>query len=412
MKKTFTVNIGQSIFNIDEDAYDILKKYLISVKKYFNTIDDQGEIIIDFELRIAENFSSKISVNKNIIDLDDVRKMIKIMGTLDDFKEAYGNETNQEKQNNDTYEDRKLYRDSSNRIIAGVGAGIAQYFKIDPIIVRIVLILASLGGLGLIAYIICWIGVPTKDFDVNLRKTFYRDPEENIIGGVAKGMANYLNLDVTLIRVFFFISIFFGGFGLLLYIFLWIFTKEASSIGQKMNMSGYNINLSNIEDFIKKNTAKKNGKESTLTKIFLFPFRLIAPLINTLAKMLIILFRLILFIIITFIAALCFMFLIIILVNLFNLSNNLDIASYHLISVCIGLLLTIGISIIIAAKIMFKRTIVNPYVFAILFFLWLTFLLLNLFSFPDLLINLQEQGFLYDWIVITKNSTGILIDID
>ena len=60
------------------------------------------------------------------------------------------------------------------------------------------------------------------------------------------------------------------------------------------------------------------------------------------------------------------MLLIIILVNIFNLSNNLDIASYHLIS--IGLLLTIGISIIV--EIMFKRTIVNPYVFAILFFLW------------------------------------------
>lgn len=402
MKKTFTVNIGQSIFNIDEDAYDILKKYLISVKKYFNTIDDQGEIIKDFELRIAENFSSKISVDKKSIDLGDVRKMIKIMGTLDDFKEAYGSEINQETQDNDTYYDRKLYRDSSNRIIAGVASGIAQYFKIDPIIVRILLILASLGGLGLIAYIICWIGVPTKDFDTNLRKTFYRDPDENIIGGVAKGMANYLKIDVTLIRIFFFISIFFGGFGLLLYIFLWIFTNKASSIGQKMNMSGYNINLSNIEDFIKKNTAKKNGKESTLTRIFLFPFRLIAPLINTLAKVLIILFRLILFIIITFIAALCFMFLIIILVNIFNLSNNLDIASYHLISVCIGLLLTIGISIIVASKIMFKRTIVNPYVFAILFFLWLTFLLLNLFSFPNLLINLQEQGFLYDWIVISK----------
>ena len=401
MKKTFTVNIGQSIFNIDEDAYDILKKYLISVKKYFNTIDDQGEIIKDFELRIAENFSSKISVDKKCIDLGDVRKMIEIMGTLDDFKEAYGNEINQETQDNDTYEDRKLYRDSSNRIIAGVASGIAQYFNIDPIIVRILLILASLGGLGLIAYIICWIGVPTKDFDTNLRKTFYRDPEENIIGGVAKGIANYLKIDVTLIRIFFFISIFFGGFGLLLYIFLWIFTKKASSIGQKMNMSGYNINLKNIEDFIKKNTAKKNGKESTFTRIFLFPFRLIAPLINTLAKVLIILFRLILFIIITFIAALCFMLLIILLVNIFNLSNNLDIASFYIISVCIGLLLTIGISIIIAAKIMFKRTIVNPYVFAILFFLWLTFLLLNFFSFPNLLINLQEQGILYDWMEIS-----------
>ena len=399
MKKTFTVNIGQSIFNIDEDAYDILKKYLISVKKYFNTIDDQGEIIKDFELRIAENFSSKISVDKKSIDLGDVRKMIKIMGTLDDFKEAYGSEINQETQSNDTYYDRKLYRDSSNRIIAGVASGIAQYFKIDPIIVRILFFLAVLPGL--ITYLIFWLGVPTKDFDPNLRKTFYRDPDDKIIGGVAKGMANYLKIDVTLIRIFFFISIFFGGFGLLLYIFLWIFTNKASSIGQKMNMSGYNVNLSNIEDFIKKNTTKKNGKESTLTRIFLFPFRLIAPLINTLAKVLVILFRLILFIIITFIAALCFMLLIIILVNIFNLSNNLDIASYHLISVCIGLLLTIGISIIVASKIMFKRTIVNPYVFAILFFLWLTFLLLNLFSFPNLLINLQEQGILYDWMEIS-----------
>ena len=56
MKKTHTINIGHSIFNIDEDAYEILKKYLISVKNYFNKIDDQGEIIKDFELRIAENF--------------------------------------------------------------------------------------------------------------------------------------------------------------------------------------------------------------------------------------------------------------------------------------------------------------------------------------------------------------------
>jgi len=396
MKKTFTVNIGQSIFNIDEDAYGILKKYLISVKNYFNKIDDQGEIIKDFELRIAENFSSKISVNKKSIDLNDVRKMIEIMGTLEDFKEVDGNDKNQETKSNADDDDRRLYRDSSNRIIAGVCSGIAQYFKIDPLIVRILFFLAVLPGL--ITYLIFWLGVPTKDFDPNLRKTFYRDPDDKIIGGVAKGIANYLKADVTLIRIIFFISIFFGGFGLLTYIFLWIFTKEARSIGQKMNMSGYSINLSNIEDFIKKNTTKKNGKESTLTTIFLFPFRLIAPLINTFAKVLIILFRLILFIIITFIAALCFMFLIIILANLFNLLENQYATSYLIISFCISLVLTIGISIIIACKIMFKRTIVKPYVFAILFFVWLTFLLLNIFSLPNLLINLKEQDLIFEWI--------------
>ena len=395
MKKTFTVNIGQSIFNIDEDAYEILKKYLISVKNYFNKIDDQGEIIKDFELRIAENFSSKISVNKKSIDLNDVRKMIEIMGTLEDFKEVDGNDKNQETKSN-ADDDRRLYRDSSNRIIAGVCSGIAQYFKIDPLIVRILFFLAVLPGL--IVYLIFWLGVPTKDFDTNLRKTFYRDPDDKIIGGVAKGIANYLKADVTLIRIIFFISIFFGGFGLLMYIFLWIFTKEARSIGQKMNMSGYSINLSNIEDFIKKKIKKNDNKESTLTTIFLFPFRLLAPLINILAKVLIILFRLILFIIITFIAALCFMFLIIILANLFNLLENQYATSYLIISFCISLILTIGISIIIACKIMFKRTIVKPYVFAILFFVWLTFLLLNIFSIPHLFINLQEQGLIFEWI--------------
>ena len=155
--------------------------------------------------------------------------------------------------------------------------------------VRILFFLAVLPGL--IVYLIFWLGVPTKDFDSNLRKTFYRDPDDKIIGGVAKGIANYLKADVTLIRIIFFISIFFGGFGLLIYIFLWIFTKEAKSIGQKMNMSGYSINLSNIEDFIKKKINKNDNKESTLTAIFLFPFRLLAPLINILAKVLIILFR-------------------------------------------------------------------------------------------------------------------------
>ncbi len=40
--------------------------------------------------------------------------------------------------------------------------------------------------------LILWLGVTTKDFDPDLRKTFYRDPDDKIAGGVAKGIANYL----------------------------------------------------------------------------------------------------------------------------------------------------------------------------------------------------------------------------
>ena len=280
MKKTFTISLGHLVFNVEEDAYDILKMYLDSIKNYFQKMENDSEIISDFELRIAENFSSKLSSGKQYINLSDVKEVIQIMGSLDDFKEIYNDvEAEQEEEKK---ENNKLYRDSSNRIIAGVCSGIAEYFKLDPIIVRVLFFIAV--PLNLIVYIIFWIGIPSKDFDPDLRKILYRDKENGVIGGVAKGLSNYLKIDANIIRVVFVVSLFFGGAGLLFYLLLWFFTKEAKTIGEKMNMSGFNVNLSNIEDYIKKKTKNLNNSENTLTKIFLFPFRLIAPLINAFLK--------------------------------------------------------------------------------------------------------------------------------
>ena len=301
MKKTFTINIGYSIFNIEEGAYEILNSYLNSIKTYFSTIDDDSEIIKDFELRVAENFSSKISSSKQCINLNDVKEMIQIMGSLDDFKEIYSDNgtetTNEDKKSN------KLFRDSSNRIIAGICSGIAEYFKIDPIIIRIIFFIAV--PLNLIIYIILWMGIPSKDFDPNLRKILYRDKENGIFGGVAKGLSNYLKIDVNIIRVVFVVSLFFGGAGLMFYLLLWFFTKEAKTIGQKMNMSGFNVNLSNLEDFIKKKTGNFNKSESTLTKIFLFPFRLLAPVINVFLNVGALILKIIFFVIASIFLSIC-----------------------------------------------------------------------------------------------------------
>jgi hypothetical protein len=136
MKKTFTISLGHSVFNVEEDAYDILKMYLDSIKNYFQKMENDSEIISDFELRIAENFSSKLSSGKQYINLSDVKEVIQIMGSLDDFQEIYDDDDQTEDVKEEKKENNKLYRDSSNRIIAGVCSGIAEYFKIDPIIVR------------------------------------------------------------------------------------------------------------------------------------------------------------------------------------------------------------------------------------------------------------------------------------
>ena len=60
---------------------------------------------------------------------------------------------------------KKLYRSKSNRMIAGVCAGVAEYLNIDPTVIRVIWVIASLfglGALGIIAYIACALIVPEK----------------------------------------------------------------------------------------------------------------------------------------------------------------------------------------------------------------------------------------------------------
>lgn len=67
---------------------------------------------------------------------------------------------------------KRLYRSRSNRMVAGVAAGLADYFNIDPTIVRLVFVLFALtGGPGLILYIIMAIVVPEEPYGMDFDKT-------------------------------------------------------------------------------------------------------------------------------------------------------------------------------------------------------------------------------------------------
>ena len=62
--------------------------------------------------------------------------------------------------------EKKLYRSTSNKIIAGVCAGLAEYINIDPTIVRVIWALVGLSGAGLIAYLVCALIVPEKPSNI------------------------------------------------------------------------------------------------------------------------------------------------------------------------------------------------------------------------------------------------------
>ena len=61
---------------------------------------------------------------------------------------------------------KKLYRSTTNKTIAGVCAGLAEYLNIDPTIVRVIWALVALSGAGLLAYLVCALIIPEKPSNI------------------------------------------------------------------------------------------------------------------------------------------------------------------------------------------------------------------------------------------------------
>jgi phage shock protein PspC (stress-responsive transcriptional regulator) len=301
MKKNISINISGIIFHIEEDGYESLRKYLDSINSYFGSFQDSNEILADIESRIAEIFLSRLNEGKQVITLEDVSSLVATMGNVSDFKAAeeqeVGNEqpsASQSKSNSSssTYEQplahKKLFRDEKRKILGGVCAGLGHYFSIDAVWPRVLfalLVIGSYGGLILV-YIIMWIALPASGelLEESSVKKMYRDSDRKVLGGVASGVAAFFGADVTVIRLLFVILGILGGLGFVLYVILWIALPQANSITEKMEMQGEPVTLSNIESSVKKSLNEKEEEESTLAKIVLFPFRLIASVLTALAK--------------------------------------------------------------------------------------------------------------------------------
>ena len=425
MKKTLNINIGSRVFNIDEDAYDLLSRYLESIKKYFQKINIEDDVFQDIENRISEKFNS-ILKNKESLNIDDINNIIKEMGTLDDFKEAYNDfDTNDfNNQNNESKtkgKRKKIYRNTSDKVIAGVASGLANYFSVDPIIFRLIFIVSLFTGFGLIAYIIFWIGIPANDSGkINENKRLYRDGDNEILGGVAYGLGNYFGIDPAIIRVLFILSIFIGGFGILAYLILWVSIPEAKTVGEKMNMRGYPLTLENIEKFIKEKLSKKDGEENLFVKIILFPFRIIGPIILGIISIIIPILKILLSFILFVFSIVIIVFLILFTLGAINLIDYQDfiigsidgvyisginlsiiiseLPFYLQLSIFSFLIVALLFIIIIITKVLFtnKNNFSNRLIG--LFFIGIILFIFNLMVLDDTIDKWEESGQIDEWI--------------
>ena len=158
MKITVSINLGGYFFNIDEDAYAELKMYLRNLELHFAKEESSSEILSDIETRMAELFRTKLTSYKQVINIDDVRQTITVLGTPQDISDNDGT-SSRDKFSSPGY--HRMYRDPDHRIIGGVCAGMGAYWDIDPVIIRVIFIALILaGGIGAMVYLILYIVLP------------------------------------------------------------------------------------------------------------------------------------------------------------------------------------------------------------------------------------------------------------
>ena len=159
MKETVNVNIASQAFTLDADAYSVLGEYLDQIREQLRAED--AETMEDIEARIAEIFRERIPSPVMVVTLATVQEAMAQMGRPCDFAgtEEQSDTSGTEK----TAEPRRLTRSRTDRSIAGICGGIAEFFRIDPTRVRLITVaLIFLGGLALWAYLILWFVIPEE----------------------------------------------------------------------------------------------------------------------------------------------------------------------------------------------------------------------------------------------------------
>src|SRR5437870_4931289 len=127
MNKTVTVNLGGTVFHIDDNAYDALTKYLNAIKSRFSADQGRDEIMQDIESRIGEMFRERMKDTRQVITLADVEEVTRMMGRPEEFADAppppEGGILNPPSGGRGAG-GRRMFRNSDDRVLGGVCSGI------------------------------------------------------------------------------------------------------------------------------------------------------------------------------------------------------------------------------------------------------------------------------------------------
>lgn len=189
MKKNITINLFGALYNIDEDAYELLEQYQTNMRRYFMRQEGGEEIADDIEHRVAELIAELKANGVEAITIEHVQDIIHRIGNPEEMETAE-NETDKaegsdetegtatpppapDADGNEPRPRRKLFRDPEDKMVGGVLSGLCQYFGFtDPLPWRIIFVLLCIftySGFAFV-YLLAWALMPEA-----------RTPEERLL---------------------------------------------------------------------------------------------------------------------------------------------------------------------------------------------------------------------------------------
>lgn len=239
IKKNITINFCGRLYNIDEDAYELLKHYTDTIRRYYSKQEGTEEVADDIEARIAELFDEQKAMGHNAVTIEMTEEVIHRIGELSDIApEEQGNDnTEHAGESNDNNDfiagikdylnsasntlrsGKRFYLDGENKIICGVMAGYAQYF----------------GGTAF-------------SWRAGVLATYF----------ILHFFAKLLHLDTISIRATFLIS----------YFIIAIIAPKAEAPEEVLKMKGKNVTPQNLAEEVSRQTTNNHSSSSMISSFF------------------------------------------------------------------------------------------------------------------------------------------------
>lgn len=163
MNEIKMIHLGRQPFTISVEAHRALRAYLDAIE---HQVGKKGEDVLkEIELRMAELLTERGITGDKVVLAEDVDFLQEQLGKPGDFKDEGPGRSEEAAESNLGGEDadgvRRLYRDTDTAMIAGVASGLAAYFHVDALIIRLLFVVLTLtGGAGILMYVLLWVLVP------------------------------------------------------------------------------------------------------------------------------------------------------------------------------------------------------------------------------------------------------------